>query len=225
MSFSKFYISHHGLLPFAAVKKCTQLACNLYTVFTNSGHGGKNWCLVMKARRCRINKNCKWRLSGSFSELAECWARIPPKITLYGRLLNTITWDVFSLEVLVLISCLQRKGTRICSRKRDYFEGFRSIRSWTSGRCLQKSGKHVSPNFTFKPNAKASSLQFCKTEIKTDIDGKKKRNKRRIYGLLVNGRDLCHYTKQVKSRWKKERGWKIHSRVKRRKMCYKLMYV
>ena len=31
----------------------------LYTVFTNGGHGGKNWCLVMKARRWRINKNCK----------------------------------------------------------------------------------------------------------------------------------------------------------------------
>ena len=30
-----------------------------YTVFTNGGHAGKNWCLVMKARRWRINKNCK----------------------------------------------------------------------------------------------------------------------------------------------------------------------
>ena len=33
----------------------------------------------------------------TFSELAECLARIPPKITLYGRLLNIITWDVFLL--------------------------------------------------------------------------------------------------------------------------------
>ena len=31
----------------------------VYTVFTNGGHAGKNWCLVMKARRWRINKNCK----------------------------------------------------------------------------------------------------------------------------------------------------------------------
>ena len=30
-----------------------------YTVFTNGGHAGKNWCLVMKPRRWRINKNCK----------------------------------------------------------------------------------------------------------------------------------------------------------------------
>ena len=52
-----------------------------YTVFTNGGHAGKNWCLVMKARRWRINKNCKWRLS---VKLAECLARIPPKITFYG---------------------------------------------------------------------------------------------------------------------------------------------
>ena len=37
--------------------------CLAYTVFTNGGHAGKNWCLVMKARRWRVNKNCKWRLS------------------------------------------------------------------------------------------------------------------------------------------------------------------
>ena len=69
-----------------------------------------------------------------------------------------------------------------------------------SGRWLEKSSKHAGPNFTLKPNTKARSLQFCKTEIKTDIGGEKKRNKRRIYGLLVNGMDLRHYTKQVKSR-------------------------
>ena len=31
----------------------------LYTVFTNGGHAGKNWCLVMKARRWRVSKNCR----------------------------------------------------------------------------------------------------------------------------------------------------------------------
>ena len=30
-----------------------------YTVFTNGGHAGKNCGLVMKARRWRVNKNCK----------------------------------------------------------------------------------------------------------------------------------------------------------------------
>ena len=114
-----------------------------------------------------------------------------------GVFLNTITWDVFCFLCLVLIFCLQSKGTRISSRKQDDFV-FRSLRRSTSGRWLGKSGKHVGPNFTLKPNTKASSLQFCKSEIKTDIGGKK--NKRRIYGLLVNGRDLRHYTKQVKSR-------------------------
>ena len=99
-----------------------------------------------------------------------------------------------------MICCLQSKGTRISSRKQDDFVGFRSIRSSKSRRWLEKSGKHVGPNFTLKPNTKARSLQFCKTEIKTDIGDEKKRNKRRIYGLLVNGRDLRHYTKQVKSR-------------------------
>ena len=95
---------------------------------------------------------------------------------------------------------MQSKGTRISSRKQDDFVGFRSIRSSKSGRWLQKSAKHVGPNFTLKPNTKASSLQLCKTEVKTDIGGEKKRNKRRIYGLLVNGRDLRRYTRQVKSR-------------------------
>ena len=107
-----------------------------------------------------------------------------------GVFLNKITWDVACFQCLVLICCLQSKGTRMSSRKQDDFVGFRSIRSSTSGRWLEKSGKHVGPNFTLKPNTKASSLQFCKTEIKTDIGGEKKRNKWRIYGLLVNGRDL-----------------------------------
>ena len=82
----------------------------------------------------------------------------------------------------------------------DDFVGCRSFRSSTSRQWLEKSSKHVGSNFTLKPKTKASSLQFCKTEINADIGGKKKRNKRRIYGLLVNGRDLRHYTKQVKSR-------------------------
>ena len=80
----------------------------------------------------------------------------------------------------------------------DDFIGCRSFRSSTSWQWLEKSSKHVGSKFTLKPKTKASSLQFCKTEIKADIVGKKKRNKRRRYSLLVNGGDLCHYTKQVK---------------------------
>ena len=118
--------------------------------------------------------------------------------------LNTITWDL-------LICCLQSKGTRISSRKQDDFVGLRSIRSSTSGRWLQKIGKHVGPNFTLNPNTKARSLQYCKTEIKRDIGGEKKRNKRRIYGLLVNGRELRHCTKQVKSRAGEKFIHEVHS--------------
>ena len=102
---------------------------------------------------------------------------------------------IFSTDLLFAM----KRGAYIF-REQDYFVGFGGLRSSTSGRWLEKSGKHVGPNFTLKPITKASSLQFCKTEIKADIGGKKKRNKRRIYGLLVNGRDLRHYTKQVKSR-------------------------
>ena len=35
------------------------------------------------------------------------------------------------------------------------------------------SRKHIGPNFTLKPRTKASSLQFFKTEIKTDLGGKR----------------------------------------------------
>ena len=100
-----------------------------------------------------------------------------------------------------MIFCLQSKGTRISSRKQDDFVGIRSIRSSTSGRSPEKSGKMLAQTSHWirvrKPDHYNSVL---KTEIKTDIGGEKKRNKRRIYGLLVNGRDLRHYTKQVKSR-------------------------
>ena len=76
-----------------------------YTVFTNGGHAGENWCLVMKARRWRINKNCKWRLS---EKLAECLARIPPKLTLYGLLfkynyVGCILLLMFSSDLLFAI--------------------------------------------------------------------------------------------------------------------------
>ena len=91
----------------------------------------------------------------TFSELAECLARIPPKITFYGLL---FTYNYVGCLLLLV-------GTRISSRKQDDFVGFRSIRSLTSGQWLEKSSKHVGPNFTLKPSTKARSLQFGETEI------------------------------------------------------------
>ena len=101
----------------------------------------------------------------TFSELAECLVRIPPKITLYGlcfkyNYVRCLLLLMFSSDLL-----FATKGTRISSRKQDDFVGFRSIRSSTSGRWLEKSGKHVGPNFTLKPSTKAGSLQFGETEI------------------------------------------------------------
>ena len=139
--------------------------------------------------------------------------------------LNKITWDVVCFQCLVLICCLQSKGTRMSSRKQDDFVCFRSLRSSTSGRWLEKSGKHVGPNFTLKPNTKASSLQFGKTEVKTNINGKKKRNKRRIYGLLANGRDLRNDTKQVKSRAGKRFIHEAHSFMSVSFYTYLCIYV
>ena len=136
----------------------------------------------------------------TFSELAECLARIPPKITLYGPLFKynyvaCLLLLMFSSDLLFAI-----KRDAYIFKETGLFCRFPKHQKLdtTSGRWREKSGKHVGPNFTLKPNTKASSLQSRKTEIKADIGGKKKRNKRRIYGLLVNGRDLRHYTKQVK---------------------------
>ena len=89
----------------------------------------------------------------------------------------------------------------------------------------RKAKKHVGTNFTLKPNTKATPLQFCKTEIKTDIGGEKKRNKRQIYGLLVNGRDLRHYTKQVKSRAGERFNHEAYSFMSMSFYTYLCMYV
>ena len=67
----------------------------------------------------------------TFSELTECLARIPPKITLYGRLfkynyVGCLVLLMFSSDLLFAI-----KRTRISSKKQDDFVGFRSIRSST----------------------------------------------------------------------------------------------
>ena len=114
---------------------------------------------------------------------------------------------------------------RISSRKQDDFVGFRSIRSSTSGRWLEKSGKHVGPNFSLKRNTKARSLQFCWTEIKTDIGGENKRNKRRVYGLLVNGMNLRHYSKQAKSRAGQRLIYEAHSFMSVSYYTYLCIYV
>ena len=75
--------------------------------------------------------------------------------------LNTMTWDVFFFLCLVLICCLQSKGTRISSRKQDDLVGCRSLRSSTSGRWLEKSGKHVGPNLVPPISVFTSVLQNC----------------------------------------------------------------
>ena len=55
----------------------------LYTVFTNGGHAGKNWWPSHESEALEGKQKLQMK---TFSELAECLARIPPKITLYGRL-------------------------------------------------------------------------------------------------------------------------------------------
>ena len=101
----------------------------------------------------------------TFSELAECLARIPPKITLYGLLFkyNYVGCLLLLMFCSDLLFAIKREA--FIFKKHDDFVGFRSIRNSTSGRWLEKSGKHVGPNFTLKPGTKASSRQFGGTEI------------------------------------------------------------
>ena len=128
-----------------------------------------------KTGKCEALEDKQKLQMKTFSELAECLARIPPKITLYGHLFKyNYVGSLLLFIFLVLICCLQSKGMRISSTKKDYFVGFRSLRSLTNRRWLEKSGKRVGPNSTLKPNTKASSLQFCKAEIKAHIGWQEK---------------------------------------------------
>ena len=107
--------------------KPENLFCLSYTVFTNGGHAGKNWCLVMKALEDKQKLQMK-----TFSELTECLARIPPKITLYGRLfkynyVGCLLLLMFSSDLLFAI----KRDAYISSKKQDDFVGFGSIRSST----------------------------------------------------------------------------------------------
>ena len=61
----------------------------------------------------------------SFSELAECLARIPPKITLYRLLFRYNYMGSLLLLMFGIVCCLPSKGTRIFSRKQDDFVGQR----------------------------------------------------------------------------------------------------
>ena len=54
-----------------------------YTVFTNGGHAGKK--LVPSHESEALEDKQKLQMK-TFSELAECLARIPTKITFYGLL-------------------------------------------------------------------------------------------------------------------------------------------
>ena len=72
----------------------------------------------MKARRRRINKNCKWRLSVNLQSVL---ARIPPKITLYWLLFKYNYVGCLLLLMFSIDCCLQSKGTRISSRQQDFW--------------------------------------------------------------------------------------------------------
>ena len=76
-----------------------------YTIFTNGGHAGKK--LVPSHESEALGDKQKLQTK-TFSELAECLARIPPKITLYGRLfkyndVSRLLLLMFSTDMLIAI--------------------------------------------------------------------------------------------------------------------------
>lgn len=104
----------------------------------------------------------------------------------------------------MVICCSQSKRTRISSRKQDDFVGLWSIRSSTSGRWLEKSGKHVCPNFTLKPSTKASSPQFGEQKYKQILVARKKETSERYMAYSLTQETSA--AEQFKSsRWKKGR--------------------
>ena len=111
---------------------------NINTVFRNGGHAEKNWHLVMKVRRRRINKNCKWDIQRGCRVFSTA-------TTFHPDFLRTSFWMQLrgmssAFKCILLIYCLQSIGTRISSRKQNDFVGIWSIRTdATSRRWLQKA--------------------------------------------------------------------------------------
>ena len=106
--------------------------------------------------------------------------------------------------MFAVICCLQSKGKRISSRKHDDFVGFRSIRSSTSqGDGWRKAANMLAQTSHWNRVRKPAHGNSVEQKYKEILVARKKRNKRQIYGLLVNARDVCRWTKQFKSRWKK----------------------
>ena len=76
-----------------------------YTVFTNGGHAGKK---LVPSHESEALEDKQKLQTKTFSELAECLARIPPKITLYGRLfkyndVSRLLLLMFSTDMLIAI--------------------------------------------------------------------------------------------------------------------------
>ena len=145
----------------------------------------------------------------TFSELAECVARIPPKITLYGLLfkynyVGCLLLLIFSIDLLFAI-----RRDAFIFKETGWFCRFPKISEASEARQVgdgwRKAANMLAQTSHWNRVRKPAHCNSVKQKCKQCKSGKKKRNKRQIYGLLVNARDVCHWTKQFKSRWKKGR--------------------
>ena len=106
----------------------------------------------------------KWRTSGKklvpshkseTSELAECLARLPPNVTFYGLLFKYNYLGCLQPLMFITDFLFAIRMDAYIFKETGWFCRFLKHQNWraTSRRWLQKSCKHVDPNFTSKPSS------------------------------------------------------------------------
>ena len=154
----------------------------------NGGHAGKNWCL----RESEALEDKQKLQMKTFSDLAECLARIPPKITLYGCLLKCNYVGCLQLLMFSTDLLFTFKTDAYIFNETGWFCRFPKHQKLDKWAIAAEKQQTRWPKLHNETKFEASPLQFCKTEIKTDIGGEKKRNKEETSAKC--------YTKQVKSK-------------------------
>ena len=76
-------------------------------MFKNGGHAGKNWCLAMKARRWRINKNCR-RLNYSGAPNDNFRKNISSEDDLRSRIFGTLVINFLAYLPLLGFSNIKK---------------------------------------------------------------------------------------------------------------------
>ena len=146
-----------------------------YTDFINGGRTVKNWYLVMKTRRFRINNFC---VTSDFGEFVRFY-RVLRYFSLNKAFVSFFSFNFkknwtqyeFKINYLCLPGCTQ-KGTVDPEGNRVGFFGLpndqKPRQQW-----LVKIRRDVGPHFKPSGTTKVCSLHFYESDIKKGIGGKK----------------------------------------------------